>query len=415
MRHVSRTHRVALDWLPDRLNLDPKVQIKYVESKNQLADILTEGSFKGAEWHNLLHLFGIMNDTTFSCSRFYSHSFLFRRKAMWNVEKISGKLFTWFANGKSESMLSRFATMRICGTRFFREALKAREVQETLKCGLGKKEVKNPDGTLFSMPRETVSIVQKILEVLQRRMRVHAKSRSEHQKSTQTRQEHLGNIDQLWEDAYFDMDAICGFIYAGELRKEFGIIQEFWISEHQRFVRNYEHINEGNSYIKNVFLADVASSLWEKHVLLEEQAKKWTKVRVYVYSDSVFCLGKCTVQKMQSKGGMIKCQLWSRSIGYSPQNSCRPTRKEHQTWKIQWALLCASKFNDGHWAFLGPGEESKWYQGSAGCGGEWDILTESFETWSFHVDSRAHSSSCCPRYVSCPKVIRDFPSRKYLT
>ena len=32
------------------------------------------------------------------------------------------------------------------------------------------KEMKNPDGTLFSMPRETESIVQKILEVSQRRM-----------------------------------------------------------------------------------------------------------------------------------------------------------------------------------------------------------------------------------------------------
>ena len=29
MRHVSRTHRVALDWLFDRINLDPKIQIKY--------------------------------------------------------------------------------------------------------------------------------------------------------------------------------------------------------------------------------------------------------------------------------------------------------------------------------------------------------------------------------------------------
>ena len=37
MRHVSRTHRVALDWLFDRINLDPKIQIKYAESKNQLA------------------------------------------------------------------------------------------------------------------------------------------------------------------------------------------------------------------------------------------------------------------------------------------------------------------------------------------------------------------------------------------
>ena len=28
MRHISRTHRVALDWLFDRINLDPKIQIK---------------------------------------------------------------------------------------------------------------------------------------------------------------------------------------------------------------------------------------------------------------------------------------------------------------------------------------------------------------------------------------------------
>ena len=45
MRHVSRTHRVALDWLLDQINLDPKIQIKYIDTKNQLADILTKGNF----------------------------------------------------------------------------------------------------------------------------------------------------------------------------------------------------------------------------------------------------------------------------------------------------------------------------------------------------------------------------------
>ena len=45
MRHVTRTHRVALDWLFDRINLDSKIQIKYIDTKNQLADILTKGSF----------------------------------------------------------------------------------------------------------------------------------------------------------------------------------------------------------------------------------------------------------------------------------------------------------------------------------------------------------------------------------
>ena len=33
MRHVTRNHRVALDWLFDRINLEPKNQIKYVDIK----------------------------------------------------------------------------------------------------------------------------------------------------------------------------------------------------------------------------------------------------------------------------------------------------------------------------------------------------------------------------------------------
>ena len=54
MRHVSRTHRVALDWLFDRINLDPKIQIKYIDIKNQLADILTKRNFTRDEWNHLL-------------------------------------------------------------------------------------------------------------------------------------------------------------------------------------------------------------------------------------------------------------------------------------------------------------------------------------------------------------------------
>ena len=49
---------------------------------------------------------------------------------------------------------------------------------------------------------------------------------------------------------------------------------------------------EGNSEIKNVFTAGVASSLWEKPVLLKEQAIKWREARFFVYSDSMLCLGK---------------------------------------------------------------------------------------------------------------------------
>ena len=40
MRHDPRTHRVALGWLFDLIYVDPKIQILYIDTKNQLADIL---------------------------------------------------------------------------------------------------------------------------------------------------------------------------------------------------------------------------------------------------------------------------------------------------------------------------------------------------------------------------------------
>ena len=67
MRHVSRTHRVALDWLFDRINLDPKIQIKYIDTKNQLADILTKGNFTRDEWNHVVFV---------QCQPFQFHSVL---------------------------------------------------------------------------------------------------------------------------------------------------------------------------------------------------------------------------------------------------------------------------------------------------------------------------------------------------
>ena len=72
MRHVSRTHRVALDWLFDRINLDPKIQIKYTDTKNQFADILTKGKFTRDEWNHILCLFNISHSSSTDCSEVMS-------------------------------------------------------------------------------------------------------------------------------------------------------------------------------------------------------------------------------------------------------------------------------------------------------------------------------------------------------
>ena len=87
MRHVSRSHRVALDLLlVDRNNLDLKIQIKYVDTNNQQADMLTKRNFTRDEWNHLLRLLNIMNFPMFSCSHFPS-----MKKDEHHVDESSGK------------------------------------------------------------------------------------------------------------------------------------------------------------------------------------------------------------------------------------------------------------------------------------------------------------------------------------
>ena len=69
MRHVSRTHRVALDWLFERIHLDPKIQTRCIDTKHQLADVLAKGNITRDEWNNLLHLFNISQFSSLCCGQ----------------------------------------------------------------------------------------------------------------------------------------------------------------------------------------------------------------------------------------------------------------------------------------------------------------------------------------------------------
>ena len=90
---------------------------------------------------------------------------------------------------------------------------------------------------------------------------------------------------------------------------------------------------EGYSEIKSVFPADVASSLWEKPVLFKEKAIKWRKTRVYVYSDSVLCLGKQhgpedATRRWNDQVSTLKICFAVRELQGLDED---PTMKEHHT------------------------------------------------------------------------------------
>ena len=64
MRHMSRTHRVDLDRICYRINLDPMSQRKYVNRIQQLADILTKREFTRDRWTKLTLLVNTTTHTT---------------------------------------------------------------------------------------------------------------------------------------------------------------------------------------------------------------------------------------------------------------------------------------------------------------------------------------------------------------
>ena len=56
MRHMQRTHRIDVDALFERIHSDKGIWIKYINTKLQIADIFTKGSFSLNTWKSLCSL-----------------------------------------------------------------------------------------------------------------------------------------------------------------------------------------------------------------------------------------------------------------------------------------------------------------------------------------------------------------------
>ena len=72
MKHLSCTQRVTLEWLFDRINLDPMIHAEHVDTRGQLAGTLTKGSFTRNEWNQPLQKLNTMGVSLLSRSHFSS-------------------------------------------------------------------------------------------------------------------------------------------------------------------------------------------------------------------------------------------------------------------------------------------------------------------------------------------------------
>ena len=69
MRHVSRSHRVALDWLFDRIYLDPKIKSITLTPNTKSQTCWLKKISHMMSGTNLLHLFKISNFSSSCCTK----------------------------------------------------------------------------------------------------------------------------------------------------------------------------------------------------------------------------------------------------------------------------------------------------------------------------------------------------------
>ena len=139
------------------------------------------------------------------------------------------------------------------GDKIIRVTLKARGVLETLTCGPGKKEMKKKtDGTLFSMPRETEST----LEESYRTSKISSDT-TKTRKYVNSEKMHIS----IW--TRFMASSMQAALHMGPSYEKnlwnYSKNLNFWASKGLFGITRM--MIEGNSEIKNVFPADVASSL----------------------------------------------------------------------------------------------------------------------------------------------------------
>ena len=93
---ILRTHPVNLLWFFDSINLDLGIQIKYVNTHYQIADILHKGPLTQERWTQLRQLFIMMTPHMHSCR----HSLVFSSVQRVKMSKRLPELVTEGASAK---------------------------------------------------------------------------------------------------------------------------------------------------------------------------------------------------------------------------------------------------------------------------------------------------------------------------
>ena len=317
MRHVSRTHRVTLDWLFDRPT-SPQIQIKYVDTKNQLADLLTKGNFTRDEWNDLLRLFYIMSFSVFSCSHIKSinKSKIMSKRSMQErkpgEERVVAKSKPMVSLVSKNANRSPMQDSSVCSS----SGSFGMQSQSSDRSGTGKpvarcvkvvNENTAPSSQVWHQNENTRSDFGKPVSKLLDRL---SETRFPHHNFEIFNVEHLEKIfssvrqrlSRPERDEVKDVD-VLGNLHVSDNEAAVHLGPDY--EEHLRTTKNihFEQVKTLFDISQNVILNHrseiygVSTIAWNKtprmiSTSLHDRAIKLSKAKIHVYPDSVLCLVK---------------------------------------------------------------------------------------------------------------------------
>ncbi len=63
LRHIQRTHRIVLDWTYDLIKQNDCIWLRYIGTKDQVADLMTKGFLNSTLWSHLCQLIGVVGSS----------------------------------------------------------------------------------------------------------------------------------------------------------------------------------------------------------------------------------------------------------------------------------------------------------------------------------------------------------------
>ena len=359
MRHVFRTHRDALDWLFNRINLDTKIQIKYIDTKNQLADMLTKGNFTCDEWNHLLCSFNISHFSSINSLEAMSkraqedaseERVTAKSKPMTNlVSRCRARDPTVLAstasenpqNTKSESQKVPLGSLNGQQTRTGRPVMgasssnhsewniddkwssqmrKSGEMSKTSTVKLVSNEL------VIDIDMESDTATESNLSLKSRSFlnRVNDRLRKMLNRSPEDSMQDIDKRSLIW--AMFMSSTLGASVFMGNTYSEnLHSITNTWesVTLKQMFEISEQLILEQSDEIFGVSQISCESSPW-KHLSLvsDEEVISVSHAKVYVFSDSVLCLGKMNQKPISNT-------VWERKLGWFNRRRTDGTRVEH--------------------------------------------------------------------------------------